>query len=129
MEERQPNKLEQLRATLAANAEDFVLLSTLPDTAAHAQFIGRFEGRDVVWDMHLYTLQRYWQERDAVPAAADLSLRGFMNIAPGIAQVYRLEVALNVALIDAPTIKKTIMMIRHYRMLRVGQHRWGDNSV
>ncbi len=123
MEERQPNKLEQLRATLAANAEDFVLLSTLPDTATHAQFIGRFEGRDVVWDMHLYTLQRYWQEQDAVPAA-DLSLRGLMNIAPG-EQVYHLEIALNIPVINVAALKKTIVMMRNYRMLRVGQHRWG----
>lgn len=124
MEERPPNKLDQLRATLAANAEDFVLLSTLPDAAAHAQFIGRFEGCDVVWDMHLYTLARYWQARNAVPAAADLSLRGLMNIAPG-EQVYHLEIALNIPVINVAALKKTIVMMRNYRMLRVGQHRWG----
>jgi hypothetical protein len=128
MEARHHNELEQLRVALAANGGDYVLLTSLPDTMTHAQFIGRFQGREVVWDMRLYTLARHEQEQGRVPTAPGFSLRGLMIIAPESSHIYRLEVALNVPLIDEPTIKKTIVMMRNYRQLRLGLRTWGDEG-
>ncbi len=121
----QLNDLEQMRAALAANGSDFVLFSNLPDTLAHACFIGRFEGCEVVWDMQLYTLARYEQERGKVSVTA---LRGLMQIAPFSENAYRLEVALNVPLIDEPTLKKTIVMMRNYQQLHLGLRTWADQN-
>lgn len=123
------NRLEQLRAVLAASDSDYVLLSPLPDTAARAQFIGPFQGREVLWDMQLYTLGRHEQERGRVPTAPNFSLRGLMIIEPDTADVYRLEVALNVPVIDETVVRKTIVMMRNYRALRLGLRTWGDEGA
>jgi hypothetical protein len=125
----EPNRLEQLRAALAASDGDYVVLSALPDTKAHAQFIGTFQGREVLWDMHLYTLARHEQERGGVPTAPDFSLRGLMIIEPDTPDAYRLEVALNVPVIDETVVRKTIVMMRNYRALGLGLRTWGDEGA
>ena len=106
MEAFQKNILEQCRAALTEKCTDFLLLSPLPDTFAKAKFIGRFDGREVVWNMHLYTLQRYTQERGVGTQEVKPTLRGLMNIVPETEHGYPLEVALAVPMIDASTIKK-----------------------
>ena len=120
------NEIEQLRADLSSHDSDYMLLSALPDSVARARFIGRFEGREVVWDMHLYTLARHEQDRGRVPTASDFKLRGLMIIEPESAETYRLEVALKVPAIDEPVIRKTIVMMRNYRRLKLGLRTWGD---
>lgn len=115
------NQLEQMRTALAAQGADFALLSPLPASRVHARFIGRFDNREVLWDMQLHTLARYQQERDYLP---DTTLRGLMRIAPGSDHVYPLEVALNVPTIDEPTLKKTIVMMRNYKQLHLGLRTW-----
>lgn len=128
MEARPHSEVAQLRSALAANGGDYVLLTPLPDTMAHARFIGRFQGREVVWNMRLYTLARHEQERGRVPTAPGFSLRGLMIITAESADTYSLEVALDVPVIDEPTIKKTIVMMRNYRQLRLGLRTWGDET-
>lgn len=123
------NRLEQLRTALIASDGDYVLLSPVPDTIAHAQFIGMFQGREVLWDMQLYTLPRHEQERGRVPTAPNFSLRGLMIIEPDAADVYRLEVALKVPMIDETVVRKTIVMMRNYRALRLGLRTWGDEGA
>jgi hypothetical protein len=119
------SELEKLKATLAATGSDYVLLSALPETKIKARFIGQFDGREVVWDAAIYTLVRHQQECGRVPTATNFSLRGLMLIEPASPHTYRLDVALNVPLIDEPVIKKTIVMVRNYRRLRIGLHTWG----
>lgn len=128
MEARPRNEVDQLRAALAAHGGDHVLLTPLPDTLAHARFIGRFQGREVVWNMRLYTLARHEQERGRVPTAPGFALRGLMIIELESEHAYRLEVALKLPLIDEPAIKKTIVMMRNYRQLRLGLRTWGDDG-
>ncbi len=119
------NELEQLRSALAERGADYALLSPLPDTLAHARFIGRFEMREVVWDMQLFTLARYEQARGKVAEAA---LHGLMQITPISEHVYHLEVALNVPLLDEPVLRKTIVMMRNYKQLRLGLRTWGNQN-
>ena len=120
------NEVEQLRADLSSHDSDYVLLSSLPDSVAHVRFLGRFEGREVVWDMHLYTLARHEQDRGRVPIAPDFQLRGLMIIEPQAGETCHLEVALKVPVIDEPVIRKTIVMMRNYRRLKPGLRTWGD---
>ena len=126
MLEQAANELELLRATLAADCTDFVLLSPLAESRAHARFIGHFENREVVWDMQLFTMARYEQERGSAP---NTPLRGLMHIAPGTDCVYQLEVALNVPMIDEPTLKKAIVMMRNYKQLQLGLRTWGESIL
>lgn len=123
MQEQAANELEQVRSALAQRGADYALLSPLPDTQAHAHFIGRFEGREVLWDMQLFTLARYEQARGKISEAV---LHGLMRIAPVSEHVYQLEVALNVPLLDEPVLKKTIVMMRNYKQLRLGLRTWGN---
>ena len=125
-DERVPDGVARLRAELQAHGGDYVILSPLPGKLAHARFLGTFEQREVVWDMHLYTLAHHEQERGRVPTADGFMLRGLMIIELASADTYHLEVALNVPVIDEPAIKKTIVMMRNYRKLRLGLRTWGD---
>ena len=120
------NTLDQVRSILMEQGTDYLLLSTLPASCAQVQFIGCFEGQEVLWNMHLYTLERYAREPVAAGMQVDPSLRGLMQIAPEATQVFQLAVALKVPVIDAPTIQKTMLMLRNYRKLARGMHTWGD---
>ena len=80
----------------------------------------------MVWNTRLYTLERYAQEPGAARGEIKLGQRGLMRIAPGTEHMFQLEVALNVSLIDEPTIKKTIIMMRNYRKLSLGLRTWSD---
>jgi len=122
----QANTVEQLRTVLMEKAADYLLLSSLPSSCAHVKFIGRFEDQEVLWDMHLYTLERYAQASDSAKMQISPDSRGLMQIATEETQVFQLSVALRVPVIDAPTIQKTILMMRNYRKLAIGVHIWGD---
>ncbi|MGA7799619.1 MAG: hypothetical protein WCC36_02315 [Gammaproteobacteria bacterium] len=98
-------------------------LSPLPDSRARIRFSGVFQGREVLWDMRLYTLRRYAQEH---PGQEPGTLRAFIDIAPDEDGQYRLEVGLDVPVIDEPTVRKAVLMIRNYRRLRLGRHEWGE---
>lgn len=86
------------------------------------RFLGTFEGEDVVWDMRLQTLE-HWQRRQGGPGSEPG--RQFMHIDREPDGALRIEVTLRVPVIDHPTIRKTIVMIRNYKRLRVGRHEWG----
>ena len=121
----QANTLEQVRTVLLEKAAEYLLLSTLPTNCAHVKFMGRFEGQEVLWDMQLYTLERYAQALEAARMQVSPDLRGLMQVAPESTQVFQLSIALRVPVIDVPTIQKTILMIRSYRKLSIGVHTWG----
>lgn len=108
---------------LAESGSDYLCATALPDTAVRVRFLGRFQDRAVVWDATLYTLNRYYQERSTDSA---FSARPFMEIAHDIDGSCQLTVGLNLPIIDAPTIKKTIVMIRNYKRLRMGRIEWGE---
>ena len=118
--------LDRLQVELASRGSEYLLLSPLPDSVADVRFIGRFDGRDVVWEMRLYTLDRYAIERGNAPAAPDVRPRGLMVIEPLAGQTMRVEVALRLPEIGEPAVRKTIVMLRNYRRLRPGLRTWGD---
>lgn len=103
----------------------FECLSALPAGQARVRFSGPFQGAAVCWDMHLYTLECYQRERAQQRCADSRGPRPFIDISRGENGEYRLEVGLNVPVIDEPTIRKVLVMIRNYRRLRLGRHEWG----
>lgn len=105
----------------------FECLSALPASRARVRFAGSFQGAPVLWDMHLYTLECYRREYEGQGRSGSRGLRPFIDISPGAEDAdYCLEVGLNVPLIDEPTIRKAVVMIRNYRRLRLGRHEWGE---
>jgi hypothetical protein len=111
-----------LRQQLAARNLDYLCSPEPPGDAISVRFIGRFDGEEIVWNMTLRTLghwQRSQGRTESEPA------RQFMQIDRDADGSLRIEVALAVTTIDQPAIRKTIVMIRNYKRLRVGRHEWG----
>jgi hypothetical protein len=122
----QQTAAESLAALLAQSGTDYLCLSTLPDSVVRVRFLGRFQDRPVAWEATIYTLQRYHEEQGAHSTAAARipSGRPFIDIAPSTDGSIQLTVGLNLEVIDAPAIKKTIIMVRNYKRLRVGRMEW-----
>ena len=89
---------------------------------AHIRFAGVFQGKPIVWDVVILTL-----ERCARGAPAHHRLwRSFIDVSGPRRGVVAVTVGLPVARIDEPTILKTIKMIRQYRALAAGRHEHGS---
>jgi hypothetical protein len=113
-------QVDSLAALLAESGADYLCLTTVPDGMVRVRFLGRFQNRPVAWDAAIYTLRRYHEQH----GAQLLSGRPFIDIAPSAGGSFKLTVGLNLAIIDAPAIKKTIIMARNYKRLQVGRMEW-----
>ena len=124
--EKEESPVATLTSLLAQTGSDYLCASALPDTAVFVQFLGPFQNHIVAWDATLYTLPRYYQDHPAQSASTlhFCSPRPFIEITPSAAGRYSLKVGLNLPTIDAPVIKKTIIMIRNYKRLRLGRFGW-----
>lgn len=93
------------------------LRGMLGETTLRLRFQGPFEGRTVTWDASFCTLSAC----DRQPAPR----QNFIEIGAETRQGFALTVGLNVQCIDAPTVRKTMMMIRQYKRLARGYHAFG----
>lgn len=98
---------------------DYRVLSGLGGSRSRVQFNGRYAGRDVRWNACIMTLAAYRDSRD--PGAA----RQMIEIGDESTDGIELTVVLDVPVIDAPTVRKTVVMIRNYKRLRPGRHEFG----
>jgi len=94
------------------------LLGPLGESTLKLRFHGPFEGRRVTWDATFCTLT-------ACNLAHPPPQQNFIEIGEEHAQGMSLTVGLNVTAIDAPTVRKTMMMIRQYKRLARGRHEFG----
>lgn len=106
--------VQQLRAELAATGSDYACEDPLGGRSACLRFIGRYQGREVVWVAELVALNA-----DGGEAAQFLDIG-----APG-ARGIPIRIGLGVCCIDRPTLLKTIIMVRNYKRLRPGRHEFG----
>lgn len=105
---------------------DYVCTCELPAVAASVRFLGPFQGRQVAWNMTLCALQGASGESpSALPGG---SSRSFMEVAAAADGAFALTVGLNLAVIDEPTIRKTLVMVRKFKRLELGRHEWGEAS-
>jgi hypothetical protein len=96
------------------------LLDAPGGSALRLRFPGPFEGRIVTWDATFLAL--------ATPearAGAERSVENFIEIGEDGPNGTPIRVGLQVLRIDAPTIRKTMIMIRRYKRLRRGRHDYG----
>jgi len=101
-----------LKSQMMASSSEFLCFSELPNTLVEVLFIGRFQDRDVVWEMRLRSI-------------GEQGKLSFMEITPDPSGNMLLKIELAVSMIDETIIKKTIIMIRNYRRIKVGRHEWG----
>ncbi len=118
-----------MSGSISQNKLVYEALEPLDGPSARIRFSGRLQGREVIWQARLRTLEDVWRERLAareLPADTPMTLRQYIDIArDGDPAAWPLEVALAVPAIDAPTAFKTIIMIHNYKRLAPGRHEYG----
>lgn len=113
--------VEILSRRLLESGRDYICETILPAESARVVFFGGFQGQRVCWQMTLATLSHYKQ---GVANEIGMVRRAyrcpFIEIGAGVEGVCSIAVGLVLPEIDEPAIKKTIIMIRNYKRLRVG---------
>jgi len=107
-------------------------LSPLGGQTAHILFKGRFQGRQVLWDTHLITLTEYHRQAVAagkIPKNEPVTLLQFIDIEEKKPDEMLLNIGMDVPVIDAPTVFKSMIMIHNYKRLRLGRHEYGPAHV
>lgn len=112
----------QLQQQLQTAGGDYLLEGELPATSIELKFCGPFDGREVVWNAQLVTVEEYSRKS---PVADDPMQ--FIDIKKN-GEAYRIIIALNIDTIDQAAIERTIIMIRKYKRLRLGRHEYGAKS-
>lgn len=122
------NQVEEFRVQIENLGKDFVCKTTLPATLASVSFLGPFQGETILWDMTLATLSyfRSTQDGNISVARSGLFNSPFIEIAEGKEGVVKIQVGLDLELIDEPVIKKAIIMIRNYKRLGIGRIGFGS---
>ena len=118
-------EITAFKQKIADTDHDFECLTPLGGGHARFRFIGNFAGEPVIWDAHLYTLAYYVYEVEK-KAQVGGSARQFIQVADEGKMGRRLEVGLNLPMIDDSAILKTIIMIRQYKRLAYGRHEYGE---
>lgn len=96
------------------------LLDAPGGSALRLRFPGPFEGRTVTWDATFVALGD-----PEMRTGSGTSVGNFIEIGADGPNGVAIRVGLQVARIDAPTIRKTMIMLRRYRRLRRGRHDYG----
>ena len=110
------SQTEALHRQLEHLQRDFICNTSLPAASVSVQFLGNFLGERVVWDMTLATLAGH---RNAIGDPASVPCP-FIQIDTGANGAYPILVGLDLPCIDEPAIRKTIIMVRNYKRLRIG---------
>jgi hypothetical protein len=106
---------------------DYIQLAPPKDGLVRIRFSGHFQGRPVVWDASIVTLeQEYRLGRAGNPATRSAGLRPFIEVGPDRNGIRTVRIGLNVERIDEPVILKSIIMIRQYKRLHEGRHEHGE---
>lgn len=121
-------QIDAFKTQLQKQGADYICNTSLPATVASVSFIGPFQGQLVMWSMTLATLEqlRSIDSKKFPEINADLINRPFIEIIRGQGGGLLLNVGLNLAVIDEPVIKKTIIMIRNYKRLSIGRIEFGS---
>lgn len=93
----------------------------------HVRFTGPFQGRQIIWDTRIVTLEYVSRELQSGQSRGDRPvLRQFIEVGSAANGTRMLRIGLNVERIDEPVILKAIIMIRQYKLLREGCHEYGQ---
>lgn len=119
--------VQALKSQLESSGSDYSCWTSLPASSATVVFLGPFQGHTVVWNMTLSTLEHYRAAEVGFQSSAKNNHfdRPFIEILEVVEGVFSLGVGLDIAVIDEPAIKKTIIMIRNYKSLALGKIQFG----
>jgi hypothetical protein len=109
---------------------EYTALSPLGSQTAHIRFAGHFQGHDVTWDTHLITLKECYRQAihtGSVTENEPVTLCQFIEIEEKSPTEMALMIGIDVPVIDAPTVFKSMIMIHNYKRLRIGRHEYGPS--
>jgi len=118
-------QVEFLKTQLVSAGNDYICNTALPESSASVLFLGPFQGEIVRWNMTVATLAHYRLAETESTAPQRLFDRPFIEILHEAEGVFPLRVGLDLAVIDETVIKKTIIMMRNYKRLVIGQIQFG----
>ena len=119
------NPVHTLRQHLAKTGHPYRARGRLGRARAHIQFIGLFEGREVVWDARIYALRISRAVAGDQGGGERVAGRPFIDIAARGSNIIGIKVGLAVAKLDVATLLKTMIMVRRYKRLRRGRFEFG----
>lgn len=96
---------------------------------AQFQFAGHYFGKPVTWQCTLQTLDQFYQDlvhSRKINHQAPVTLRRFIDISNADTPTPSINIALDVKIIDEPTIRKSIIMVHNYKKLHEGLHEYGE---
>lgn len=102
----------------ATTTPDYQALGPLGGDELRLRFRGPYDGGEVMWDAHFMTRAHCGTE----------TTYNFIDIGTEGLHGRQLTVVLDVDCFDAPTLRKTIIMVRQYRRLRPGRHEFGRSA-
>lgn len=117
-------KPEQFDNSSQIQGKTYELIGIDGTQHAHFRFSGNFAQKTVIWDAHLYTLAYYFNQ--VVKSSQPQSARQFIEVGELTESGRRIQIALNVPVIDESTIVKTIIMVRQYKRLASGRYEYGE---
>jgi len=122
------NTISQFKQTLKQLDREYILLSSLPSTKIHFKFLGKFEGREVIWNTQIIALKHSSNQPLAnfpMDKNSYLEIESAEKISNRESELM-LCVGLPIEIITTPVLQKTMIMIQNYKRLRRGRHIFGE---
>jgi hypothetical protein len=107
--------LDAVKIRLIRQEADYICVTPLPALSIQCFFLGPFEGKTVLWKMTL--------------AVLNSGESPYIEILQGNRGAYPIRVGLPLTVIDEPELKKSIIMIRHYKRLSMGHCGFGNRPA
>lgn len=124
--------LQDLRKSLRDAKPPYQLIEPISTDQASFWFLGPFEGREIVWEATLMTLDHYVRlgcENGRYTAGETLQLQQFIEISDEAIEPLPILIVHNIPFVDSGRIMKTIIMIQNYKRLHRGPHAYGESHT
>jgi len=113
-----PQNFKLIEKQLAKRQDDFLITDSNNTQSKSFTFTGSLHGKAIIWNTQLSTLQSIARANNVKQYQQFIHIHNERDC-------YRLEIGLYLKQIDLAAIKRTIIMIRHYKNLRHGRHQYG----
>lgn len=117
--------IDDFKHELSVLNVNFAQLSPFNQDYQHIRFIGPFAGQDIVWDAHIYSLSYFvYSLNKPLPGCGNV--RAFLDVGKENELGRKIEIGLHLPYLDVPSLKKTIIMVRQYKLLALGRYEFGE---
>jgi len=106
---------------------DYELIERTSDSCVLIKFAGGFNGQQIIWHAKIRTLGDYFENsvRRDLLSQQEVKIKQFIEVNKK-AYGYKVDIILNLKIIDEASIMRAIIMIRKYKRLHIGRHEYGE---